>query len=156
MHPFVLVIDDSPTVRKIIEVCLRRAGYKVISFPDGVEAIRWLLTVEAGFPGLVFLDIAMPRMDGYAVAQYLKARPQYSHMIIVMLSARKGILDRLKGRLAGANIHLTKPFTTQNILAVVQAYLGCPSESNESPIETQECTNSVTRNPLIREVWQSL
>ncbi|HEY6406722.1 MAG TPA: response regulator [Ktedonobacteraceae bacterium] len=126
MSQLVLVIDDSATVRKILEVCLKRAGYEVIGFRDGVEAIRWLATPEARHPRLVFLDIQMPRMDGYAVAQYLKARHQLSDIVIVMLSGRAGILDRLKGRLAGASAYLTKPFTTQAILAIVQAYLGNP------------------------------
>jgi CheY-like chemotaxis protein len=72
MSACVLVIDDSATVRKIIEVCLKRAGYAVIGFPDGVEAIRWLATLQERCPQLVFLDIGMPRMDGYAVAQYFK------------------------------------------------------------------------------------
>ncbi|MFL5665635.1 MAG: response regulator [Ktedonobacteraceae bacterium] len=135
MNTFVLVIDDSLTVRKIIEVCLRRAGYEVIGFPDGVEAIRWLATQQAFLPQLVFLDIEMPRMDGYAVAQYFKARPQLSDMVIVMLSGRTGVLDRLKGRLAGANTYLTKPFTIQTILSIVQAYLGAPLEPHESLLE---------------------
>jgi twitching motility two-component system response regulator PilG len=156
MVQLVLVIDDSATVRKIIEVCLKRAGYAVISFPDGVEAIRWLATPETRLPQLVFLDIEMPRMDGYAVAQYFKGRPQYSNMVIVMLSARTGILDRLKGRLAGANDYLTKPCTTQAILAIVQAYLGCPSGPNEHPIEKQVYANTITHHTSKWEARPSL
>jgi twitching motility two-component system response regulator PilG len=156
MSRLVVVIDDSATVRKIIQVCLERAGYEVIGFPDGVEAIRWLTIQRAHLPQLVFLDIEMPRMDGYAVAQCLKAKSQCSDMVIVMLSARNGILDRLKGRLAGADDYLTKPCTTQAILALVQAHLGVPSESNEHPLETQVYVNTTTHHPLTWEAWPSL
>ena len=155
MSTGVLVIDDSATVRKILEVCLRRAGYEVISFSDGVEAIRWLATLEAFLPQLVFLDIEMPRMDGYAVAQYFKARPQYSHMVIVMLSARTGILDRLKGRLAGADEYVTKPFRTQTILTIVQAYLGDPPEPIDGLIAQEEAGKPIERNILTHGRWQS-
>jgi len=124
MSQLVMVIDDSPTVRRVMEVCLGRAGYEVASFPEGVTALRWLQTPEMHLPGLVFLDIEMPGMDGYYVAQYLHARPQYRHIVIVLLSGYNGVLDRLKGRLAGAQQYLTKPCRTQVILAVVQAYLG--------------------------------
>src|SRR5262245_779916 len=92
----ILVIDDSPTVRKIFETCLKRAGYQVRSFPDGVGAIRWLTTREASIPDLILLDIVLPRMDGYEVARYFKARPQFSQMIIVMVTRRNGMLDKLK------------------------------------------------------------
>ncbi len=155
MSQLVLVIDDSATVRKILEVCLRRAGYKVISFPDGVEAIRWLATPEAFLPQMVFLDIEMPRMDGYAVAQYLKARPQYSHMVIVMLSARTGILDRLKGRLAGADEYLTKPFRTQIILAIVQTYLGDSPEPIDGLRAQEEAGKPIEHNILTHGRWHS-
>lgn len=156
MSRLVMVIDDSATIRKIIKVCLERAGYEVIGFPDSVEAIRWLTTQQAHLPQLVFLDIEMPRMDGYAVAQYLKAKSQCSGMVIVMLSAHNGILDRLKGRLTGADDYLTKPFTTQTILAIVHAYLGCPFKPNQSPTEMQACTATFTQHQLTWEAWQSL
>jgi twitching motility two-component system response regulator PilG len=135
MSACVLVIDDSPTVRKILETCLRRAGYEVTSFPDGVTALHWLLTPSVRLPNLLLLDIEMPGMDGYAVAQYLKARPQYRHIPIVMLSGRRGVLDRLKGRLAGAEHYLTKPFRTQTLLETVQEHLAPASFGDERLME---------------------
>jgi twitching motility two-component system response regulator PilG len=119
-----MVIDDSVTVRKVIEVCLRRAGYAVVSFPDGITALRWLCSPGVRLPDLVFLDIGLPAMDGYAVAQYLRVRPQYRQMVIVMISGRRGVLDRLKARLAGATAYLSKPCTTQSILAIAHAHPG--------------------------------
>lgn len=124
MSALVMVIDDSPTICKILETCLHRAGYEVKSFPDGVEALCWLNTREACLPDLIFIDLGLPKLDGYEVIRLLKAKPALEHTMLVILSRRDGILDRLKGRLVGAHAYLTKPFKTQQILAVVQAHLG--------------------------------
>jgi len=67
MSKFVMVIDDSPTVRKIIETCLRREGYEVKCFADGIQAMQWLLKPEARIPDLVFVDLCLPKLDGYEV-----------------------------------------------------------------------------------------
>lgn len=118
-----MVIDDSPTVRKILETCLRREGFQVESFHDGVEAIRWLTKPQVQIPDLVWLDIGLPKMDGYEVAQCLKTRPQFSKTVIVLLTRRDGVLDRLKGRLVGARVYITKPFKTQDIVSVTRSLL---------------------------------
>ncbi|GER87954.1 response regulator [Dictyobacter vulcani] len=127
MSKLVMVIDDSATVRKIVETCLRREGFDVKSFPDGVEAMRWLTEPEARIPDLVILDIGLPKMDGYEVARRLKTKPQFNNTVIVMLSRRDGMIDKLKGRLAGAKDYLTKPFKTQDIIAVIESHLGAPA-----------------------------
>jgi len=126
----VLVIDDSPTVRNIVQVCLSRAGYQVKGFHDGVEALQWLVSPQGCLPALVFLDIGLPKMDGYEVAQYFKVRPQWKDTVIVMLTRRDGVLERLKARLVGAKGYMVKPFKTQEMLAVAATYLGVPT-SNE-------------------------
>ena len=123
MSAFVVVIDDSPTICKILETCLRRAGYEVKSFPDGVEALLWLNTAEARTPDLMFVDLGLPRLDGYEVIRLLKSRPALEHTILVILSQRDRVLDHLKGHLVGAHAYLTKPFKTQEILAIVQTKL---------------------------------
>jgi DNA-binding response OmpR family regulator len=122
-----MVIDDSTTVRKIIETCLGRQGFQVLGFPDGVEAMRWLMEPTSRVPDLVLLDIGLPKMDGYEVARRLKIKPQFSNTVIVMLSRRDGMIDRLKGRLAGAKDYITKPFKTQDIISVTESYLGMPA-----------------------------
>jgi DNA-binding response OmpR family regulator len=132
MNSFVMVIDDSPTVRNILEACLSRAGYHVQSFHDGVEALVWLASPQARLPGLVFLDIALPKMDGFEVAQHFKAKPQLQDTVIVMLSRRDGVFEQLKARLVGAKKYLVKPFRTQEILAVVATYLGVPAPSDHA------------------------
>lgn len=124
MTPLIMVIEDSPTTRKILEVCLCRAGYEAICFADGVEAIRWLTRPLVQVPQLVILDIGLPTMDGYDVIRHIKAKPACAQTIFVILSGRAGVLDKLKGRLSGANVYLTRPFKTQDIVAVVEAYLG--------------------------------
>ena len=123
MNQFVMVIDDSLVIRKIVETCLHRAGYEVKSFPDGVEALCWLNTTEACIPDLVIVDLGLPKLDGYQVMQQIKARPALERTRLVILSRRDGVLDKLKGRLAGAHTYLTKPFKTGELLAVVQAHL---------------------------------
>jgi twitching motility two-component system response regulator PilG len=124
MSKLVMIIDDSTTVRKIIETCLGRQGFQVLGFPDGVEAMRWLMEPTSRVPDLVLLDIGLPKMDGYEVARRLKIKPQFSNTVIIMLSRRDGMIDRLKGRLAGAKDYITKPFKTQDIILVTESYLG--------------------------------
>src|SRR5579884_3359272 len=115
MSKLIMLADDSPTIRKIVEVVLSREGYEVVTVPDGVEALRYLLTPQARLPDLILLDIEMPRLNGYQVALSLRKRPPLAHIPLVMLSRRSGVVDRLKGRLAGAHVYLTKPFTQQQL-----------------------------------------
>ena len=122
----VMVIDDSPTVRKIVETSLKREGFTVAAFADGIEAMQFLTSPQARIPDLVVLDIGLPKMDGYEVARCLKTKPQFSNTIIVMLSRREGLIDRLKGRLAGAKEYIIKPFKTQEFVKVIESYLGTP------------------------------
>ncbi len=122
----VMVIDDSPTIRKIVETCLKREGFTVAAFADGIEAMQSLTSPRARVPDLVVLDIGLPKMDGYEVARCLKTKPQFNKTIIIMLSRREGLIDRLKGRLAGAKEYMTKPFKTQEFIEVVESYLGVP------------------------------
>lgn len=119
MSRLVMVIDDSPTVRKILEVTLMREEIDTVSYSDGVEALRAIKAQPNLLPALIFLDICMPTLDGYEVARLLRTDPRFDSTVIVMLSRRDSIVDRLKGALAGAKIYMTKPFRTQDILSVV-------------------------------------
>ena len=123
MDQLVMVIEDSLTVRKILEICLRRAGYEVESFQDGMEALRWLATPAARIPSLVLVDLVLPKMDGYDIVRHLRTKPAFERTVFVIVSRRDGVLDRIKGRLAGAHAYLTKPFKTQELVALVQTYL---------------------------------
>lgn len=121
--PLVLVIDNSLTVRKIVEITLHRAGFDVHSFADGLTALRWLASPDAAIPVLIYLDIELPGMDGYAVAHLLRARPGLARAKLVMLSRRDGVLDRVKSRLVGACDHLAKPFRTEQLVELTRAAL---------------------------------
>jgi DNA-binding response OmpR family regulator len=123
----IMVIDDSPAIRKIVETCLKREGFTVASFADGIEAMQFLTSPQARVPDLVVLDIGLPKMDGYEVARHLKTKQQFGNTIIVMLSGRDGVIDRLKGRLAGAKDYLTKPFRTQDVMSVIHSHLNVPT-----------------------------
>lgn len=121
-RPQVLLIDDSPTVRKIIEVALRRAGYEVTAYEDPVEALGALVRGEVPAPALAIVDVGLPRLDGYDVIRQVRAHPQFQHLPIIVISARDGILDRIKARLVGANAYLVKPFKERDLRALVQQY----------------------------------
>ncbi|HLI88537.1 MAG TPA: response regulator [Ktedonobacteraceae bacterium] len=124
MSKLVMVIDDSPTVRKIVEVSLRREGFTVVAFSDGIEALRAATTHQLDrVPDLIFLDIDLPKMNGYEIARYLRSKSQWNRAVIVMLTRHSGVVDRLKARLSGAQVFLTKPFTTQALLEVVNSCL---------------------------------
>lgn len=134
-----MVIDDALVVRTILAICLRRAGYQVTCFEDGVQALTWLNTAEVCIPDLIFVDLGLPKLDGYQVIRLLKARTDLEKTVLVILSQRDGLLDRLKGRLAGAHAYLTKPFKTREILAVVQTLLE-DRGSEGFPAVTREAT----------------
>ena len=128
MSKLVMIVDDSLTVRKIIETSLKREGFDSVSFADGMEAMRAITEQRIRrIPDLIILDIGMPKMDGYAFARLLKSKPQFSHTVIIMLTSRDGVIDRLKGRLAGARDYITKPFRTQELMDRLHLYLGLPT-----------------------------
>lgn len=126
----VVIIDDSVVVRKIVETCLRRFGIGCISYQDGYEALRAFKEGENYIPDLIFLDIGLPKLDGYDMLRLLKTSPQFDHTTIVMLSGRDGMLDRLKSRLAGARGYITKPFKTQDLLSIALSCLDYSSSAH--------------------------
>lgn len=119
MDYMVLVIDDSLTVRKILETSLLRAGFAASSFPDGIQAMQALTEGRVPIPDAIILDIGLPKMDGFAVARALKRQRAFKRAIIIMLSGHDSYIDKLRGRLAGANTYLTKPFQPAKMLEVL-------------------------------------
>ena len=119
-QPVVVVIDDSPTIRKILEVTLKRSGVKVVGAASGVGG---LAAIAANQPALIFLDVVLPTVSGYQLCKVLKGNPQTRHTPVVMLSGKDGVFDKVRGRLAGANDYITKPFAPGSILAMVKKYL---------------------------------
>lgn len=130
----VVVIDDSVVVRKIVETSMNRIGIQCLSFRDGYEALRAFKTELERPPDLVFLDINLPRIDGFDLLHLLKSHHQFDQIAVVMLSSRDSVLDRVKCRLAGARAYLVKPFRTQDLLTVASHYLpALPIRAIEPP-----------------------
>jgi twitching motility two-component system response regulator PilG len=103
----------------------------VAGYPDGVAAFKALTSGAVGIPDLVLLNIGLPEMDGFAVAlQFKKYALMFAHTVIIMLTRKEGLLDHLKGRLAGAQAYLTKPFTQQDLVKLTTTYLGAPLDSS--------------------------
>jgi len=99
--PTVLVVDDSPTVRKIVQMTLQRERIRVITAGDGLSA---LTSVADEMPALILLDIQLPRMDGYHICQIIRKNLQFRTIPIIMLSGKDGLFDKMRGRLAGNRI----------------------------------------------------
>jgi twitching motility two-component system response regulator PilG len=130
MNKLVMIVDDSLTVRKIIETSLRREGFDSVSYADGIDALRAITEQRINrVPDLIILDIGLPKMDGYEFARRLRTKPQFNNTIIIMLTSRDGVIDRLKGRLAGAKDYITKPFRTQDVISVLHSHLGVSAYS---------------------------
>lgn len=120
----VWIIDGSLVVRKILEISLRRAGIASTSYSDGIEALRELHHRPADASALIILEVLLPYMDGYDVTIQVREKLSRQQTAIVMLSKCDGVLDRIKGRLAGADAYLTKPFLVADVQAAVRTYLG--------------------------------
>jgi twitching motility two-component system response regulator PilG len=117
----VMVIDDSRTIRRTAETLLQKEGYQVISATDGFEALSMIADNK---PDLIFLDVMMPRLDGYQTCALLKHHPVFRHTPVVMLSSKDGLFDRARGRVVGSDDYLTKPFTRDELLTVIEQYCG--------------------------------
>jgi twitching motility two-component system response regulator PilG len=122
----VLVIDDSNTIRRSAELFLRQAGYEVILAEDGFDALSKITDHQ---PHLIFVDIMMPRLDGYQTCALIKQNPKLKSTPVIMLSSKDGVFDRARGRLAGSDRYLTKPFTKEGLVAAVAEYVNPSSAS---------------------------
>jgi len=114
----VLVIDDSNTIRRSAEIFLKQGGHEVLLSEDGFDALSKVNDFQ---PDLIFCDILMPRLDGYQTCAIIKRNAKFSSVPIVMLSSKDGVFDKARGRMAGSQDYLTKPFTKDQLLQTVQA-----------------------------------
>ena len=119
----VLVIDDSNTIRRSAEMFLRQAGFEVILAEDGFDALS---KISDHHPRVIFVDIMMPRLDGYQTCALIKQHPQLKSTPVIMLSSKDGVFDRARGRLAGSDRYLTKPFTKEGLIQAVQETTNLP------------------------------
>ncbi|RFO95301.1 two-component system response regulator [Rhodoferax lacus] len=115
----VLVVDDSNTIRRSAEIFLKQGGHEVLLAEDGFDA---LAKVNDYQPHLIFCDILMPRLDGYQTCAIIKRNARFSSVPVVMLSSKDGVFDKARGRMAGAQDYLTKPFSKEQLLQAVQQF----------------------------------
>lgn len=115
----VLIVDFSPTVRKIMRISLERAGYKVVSAGDGMQA---LASINESIPDLIFVDLKLPHMDGYQLCKVIKSHGLTKEVPVVMLSGKVGVLDKMKIKMAGASDVITKPFGSDALVGALEKY----------------------------------
>lgn len=112
----VMVIDDSNTIRRSAEIFLAQAGCQVLLAEDGFDA---LAKITDHRPDVIFVDIMMPRLDGYQTCALIKKNARLSRTPVIMLSSKDGLFDRARGRMVGSDEYLTKPFTKDSLLRAV-------------------------------------
>lgn len=116
----VMVIDDSKTIRRTAESLLKKQGYQVFTAVDGYEA---LAKIAEHKPDIIFVDVLMPRLDGYQTCALIKQNQNYRDTPVIMLSSKDGIFDKAKGRIVGSEQYLTKPFTRDDLLDAINLHV---------------------------------
>ena len=117
----VMVIDDSKTIRRTAETLLKREGAEVVTATDGFEALAKIADQR---PQIIFVDIMMPRLDGYLTCALIKKNAKFKSTPVVMLSSKDGLFDRARGRMVGSDQYLTKPFTKESLISAVASFAG--------------------------------
>lgn len=116
----VMVIDDSKTIRRTAESLLKKAGCQVVTATDGFEALAKIADEK---PDIIFVDIMMPRLDGYQTCALIKHNQVFRKIPVVMLSSKDGLFDRARGRIVGSDQYLTKPFTKDELISAIHQHV---------------------------------
>jgi twitching motility two-component system response regulator PilG len=116
----VMVIDDSKTIRRTAETLLKKAGCEVVTATDGFEALAKIADEK---PAIIFVDIMMPRLDGYQTCALIKNNQIFKETPVIMLSSKDGLFDRARGRIVGSDQYLTKPFTKEELLGAIREHV---------------------------------
>ena len=114
-----MVIDDSKTIRRTAETLLKKQGCDVITANDGFEA---LAKIAEHKPDFIFVDIMMPRLDGYQTCALIKHNRMFKSTPVIMLSSKDSIFDKARGRIVGSEQYLTKPFSKEDLLGAIKQY----------------------------------
>ena len=125
----VMVIDDSNTIRRSAEIFLTQAGCQVLLAEDGFDA---LAKITDHLPDVIFVDIMMPRLDGYQTCSLIKKNARFKATPVIMLSSKDGLFDRARGRMVGSDQYLTTPFTKDSLLQTVVSFV-LPAETATNP-----------------------
>ena len=115
-----MVIDDSKTIRRTAETLLKKAGCEVITAEDGFEALSKIVDQR---PDLIFVDIMMPRLDGYQTCALIKNNATFKSTPVIMLSSKDGLFDKARGKIVGSEQYLTKPFTKKELLGAISNHV---------------------------------
>jgi two-component system alkaline phosphatase synthesis response regulator PhoP len=126
----ILIADDEPNIVAAIEFLLKQRGHEVHTAPDGGEALRLVASVV---PDLVLLDVMMPQASGYEVCQTIRNRPEWRHIKIIMLSAKGRDSEVVKGLGMGADLYVTKPFSTRDLMTRIETLLESSSRPGPDP-----------------------
>jgi len=116
----VLVVDDSKTIRRTAETLLGKEGCEVFTAVDGFDALS---KVADHHPDIIFVDIMMPRLDGYQTCALIKHNKVFKGTPVIMLSSKDGLFDRARGRIVGSEQYLTKPFTRDELLSAIESHV---------------------------------
>jgi len=116
----ILVIDDSKTIRRTAETLLAKEGCEVFTAVDGFDALSKIADHR---PDIIFVDIMMPRLDGYQTCSLIKHNKVFKDTPVIMLSSKDGLFDRARGRLVGSEQYLTKPFTKDELLGAIHSHV---------------------------------
>lgn len=116
----VMVIDDSKTIRRTAETLLKKEGCEVFTANDGFEALS---KIADHHPHIIFVDIMMPRLDGYQTCALIKHNQKFKATPVIMLSSKDGLFDRARGRIVGSEQYLTKPFTKEELLGAIEQHV---------------------------------
>ncbi|MFT5521287.1 MAG: twitching motility two-component system response regulator PilG [Enterobacterales bacterium] len=114
-----MVIDDSKTIRRTAETLLKKVGCEVVTALDGFDALSKIADQK---PDIIFIDIMMPRLDGYQTCALIKNNKEYKKTPVVMLSSKDGLFDKAKGRIVGSDQYLTKPFSRDELLDAIRKH----------------------------------
>lgn len=117
----VMVIDDSKTIRRSAETLLKKVGCEVVTAIDGFEA---LAKITEHKPDIIFVDIMMPRLDGYQTCALIKNNQTFKATPVIMLSSKDSIFDRARGRIVGSKKYLTKPFSKEDLINAITTHVG--------------------------------
>ena len=115
-----MVIDDSKTIRRTAETLLKKVGCEVITAIDGFDALSKIAEQK---PDIIFIDIMMPRLDGYQTCALIKNNKSFKSTPVIMLSSKDGLFDKAKGRIVGSDQYLTKPFSRDELLSAIRDHV---------------------------------
>ena len=115
-----MIIDDSKTIRRTAETLLKKVGCEVITAVDGFDALAKIADHK---PDIIFVDIMMPRLDGYQTCSLIKRNRTFKDTPVIMLSSKDGLFDKAKGRIVGSDQYLTKPFSRDELLGAIQTHV---------------------------------